>query len=1010
MRTILKRLRTSGRRLLLLLFVSLLVVAPLSDVVFADGPVQGWMAPGDPTIKFAEVPAATVPAGNLDCDFTDYEMLVREEKSLPRPPFSQEELWHTAKCAVRTPRGVHDGEYLEGGGSRIAGKFQGNAGKVLTIPNSTKLITVTTFIAYQSLEVDWYDHIVPEHNFETGEVTYNMTGRKDLTNGVGRDIYFRPNSYATSSNGKWLVADTNLGFMRINLETREMLSFSPGVPYGIGSSANTSVAISDDGRYAIRGVARGSSKTLWIYDLNTCDQPSEPITGPANCQYKDLKPVLDQASLDFSSYTVRFASPDLLTLRATQRDDEGKLHHFLVRMAPGGKTIEDVSYLALGDSFSSGEGAYDYELGTDTPENQCHLSRKSYPYLAAATLGLDSFHSVACSGARYDPDYVATPQYESVNAPQWLAGSKTQRAFVAQAKPDVVTISMIGNDIGFKNKVVRCLAPDSCFHFREDRQSIVDEMNSKFNALVALYSNIKMNADENAKVYVLGYPQLFSATGDCRFSVNFDAEERRMAQGLVGYLNAVIKAATERAGVQYIDVEDAFSGNLLCGGNKEAANGLTAGNDIGVFGVNFVGNESFHPNQLGHQLLVDELLEQSGYFTKPMPEPDTTKTVPDVLSQAYTNLVGGAPGGGTAKRILFVGTDGIRGVVRGGSIEVNTNPMLPVNALFEVWFNSIPTYAGALTTDENGALQGEITVPEDLEPGFHTLHLYGQDLTGQDVDLYETVYVAASPEDYDGDGIHNQEEQCLVTEPIGIDYDRDGIDDACDLEISELADDVPPEVTGTPDREPDADDWYKDDVTITWSVIDPEPSSGAPTQPAPMAADKEGVHTYTSDESCDPLGNCATGSIEIKIDKTAPLLGQAVWSCTTACPADSTIITISVSDGLSGLAATEYFLGDNDPGLGAATPVPIENGAIKIKTRDLPVGEHQITIRAKDRAGNWSSPLHEYAEVYKLLSIKLVSRQHSAQPPAQTIAQKIVTVVKTVVETVLGKLSKLFKW
>ncbi|MBX6334924.1 hypothetical protein IRY61_06340 [Candidatus Saccharibacteria bacterium] len=244
------------------------------------------------------------------------------------------------------------------------------------------------------------------------------------------------------------------------------------------------------------------------------------------------------------------------------------------------------------------------------------------------------------------------------------------------------------------------------------------------------------------------------------------------------------------------------------------------------------------------------------------------------------------------------------------------------------------------------------------------------------------MYIAASEDDIDGDGIRNEDEKCLAVEPANIDEDQDGIDDACDPEIDEPpADSIPPEVVGAPDREPDADGWYKDNVTITWTVTDPEPSSGTPTQPAQTVADREGAHTYTSDESCDPLGNCATGSIEIKIDKTAPLLGPATWNCVTACPADSTVITIPVSDELSGVAAAEYFLGNNDPGLGAATPIPVENGVIRFKTNDLPLGTHQITIRAKDKVGNWSLPLHEYAKVYNLLNIKLVSRQ---QPPVQS--------------------------
>src|SRR6185295_14449068 len=67
--------------------------------------------------------------------------------------------------------------------------------------------------------------------------------------------------------------------------------------------------------------------------------------------------------------------------------------------APG-TSLVGIDYLALGDSFSSGEGAQKYEIGTDESENLCHLSRVSFPYVIAQKLNFSNFHSIACSGAR----------------------------------------------------------------------------------------------------------------------------------------------------------------------------------------------------------------------------------------------------------------------------------------------------------------------------------------------------------------------------------------------------------------------------------------------------------------------------------------------------------------------------------------------------------------------------------------------------------------------------------
>jgi hypothetical protein len=81
----------------------------------------------------------------------------------------------------------------------------------------------------------------------------------------------------------------------------------------------------------------------------------------------------------------------------------------------------------------------------------------------------------------------------------------------------------------------------------------------------------------------------------------------------------------------------------------------------------------------------------------------------------------------------------------------------------------------------------------------------------------------------------------------------------------------PPTVTGTPDRSPNAAGWYDAPVTITWSAVDPDPSSGLATQPAPTVANIEGAGVvYASEPSCDPAGNCASGSLALSIDMTPP--------------------------------------------------------------------------------------------------------------------------------------------
>lgn len=112
-----------------------------------------------------------------------------------------------------------------------------------------------------------------------------------------------------------------------------------------------------------------------------------------------------------------------------------------------------------------------------------------------------------------------------------------------------------------------------------------------------------------------------------------------------------------------------------------------------------------------------------------------------------------------------------------------------------------------------------------------------------------------------------------------------------------------PIVVGTPEREPNSNGWYDDDVNISWNSIDPAPSSGGITQPSPTTAGTEGIHTYTSTPSCDSEQNCANGTIELKIDKTVPTISYTVYE--TPNPAgwnhSDTTVSFNCSDSISGI-------------------------------------------------------------------------------------------------------------
>ncbi|MEQ1698663.1 MAG: fibronectin type III domain-containing protein [Ilumatobacteraceae bacterium] len=77
-----------------------------------------------------------------------------------------------------------------------------------------------------------------------------------------------------------------------------------------------------------------------------------------------------------------------------------------------------------------------------------------------------------------------------------------------------------------------------------------------------------------------------------------------------------------------------------------------------------------------------------------------------------------------------------------------------------------------------------------------------------------------------------------------------------------------PIVTGTPDRAPNATGWYRAPVTITWTVDD----STADAPPPTVVSSEGASQSVVSPQSCDPAGNCASGSTSVSLDMTPPVL------------------------------------------------------------------------------------------------------------------------------------------
>ncbi len=385
-----------------------------------------------------------------------------------------------------------------------------------------------------------------------------------------------------------VVETLGRSFVRINLATLDMTAFAPA--YGTqGSPAllKSSVTISDDGRYV--AIANDTASVFKVYDLTGCTGTTENLQ-PKTCPTYDYRPFAESRIGGLRSVRhLRFINDRLLSFEAVSSDHslDG-----IYELAPTASINSLIDYLGLGDSYSSGEGAYNYLADTDSSNNRCHLSAHSYPLLLTHDLfnGAGG-HSVACSGATINDvgstssDYRGqvkdVPSFQQLqqNQPNLLASVMTnfapgylaQERFVQQYQPTAVTVGVGGNDIGFEDILLRCVTPhvslhlsdSNCYSTYEDRLEVTKLVDRTVPRWTMLYKQL-LAASPATRLYAVGYPKVASDTGNCALNVHLGKIELEFSNELITYLNNGVKQAADKANVTYIDISEALAGHRLC--------------------------------------------------------------------------------------------------------------------------------------------------------------------------------------------------------------------------------------------------------------------------------------------------------------------------------------------------------------------------------------------------------------------------------------------------------------
>ncbi|MEC3977811.1 SGNH/GDSL hydrolase family protein [Amycolatopsis sp. H20-H5] len=222
--------------------------------------------------------------------------------------------------------------------------------------------------------------------------------------------------------------------------------------------------------------------------------------------------------------------------------------------------VTATSYVALGDSYSSGVGA-----GSYGSSGSCKRSANAYPQLWANAHAGTQLTFVACSGARTND---VLNQAASVNS-----------------STTMVSVTVGGNDAGFTDVITTCTlnGDQACIDRVNTAKSYVN--NTLPSLLDNVYRTIKSKAP-SAKLYVLSYPRFYTVPGSC--SLGLSDTKRTAINSGSDTLASVLSQRASAAGATFVDVRPAFTGHNICSGGTSYLNSLT-----------FPVDESYHPTAAG---------------------------------------------------------------------------------------------------------------------------------------------------------------------------------------------------------------------------------------------------------------------------------------------------------------------------------------------------------------------------------------------------------------------------
>ena len=444
------------------------------------------------------------------------------------------------------------------------------------------------------------------------------------------------------------------------------------VPMATVSAATRSTVLTtgNSGYYAVSAVVNGVP--TMFSPLVTVDTPGASLTVNPSAVVPGLKTTVSGSGFGVGSkvklYIDRSTAPSVgSTTSGTSATFSKSVtigalsagQHVMIAIAANGKTsstpftvVVPTDYTAMGDSYSSGEGTGDFLEGTDTSINQCHQSPHAYPALLDLSQLIGSLTFVACSGSVTDDIYNANHQLytgsDGYLVPAQLCGTQGATDCSPGGSPPispstkVVTLTIGGNDTGFKQVLTSCVQADLVYFHMGGKcmndATLTQQTQARMNALAGTAAATTPDghtihrltdvlsaihqAAPYAHVYMAGYPVLFgkSFRGSCTVGNivimglagapsggilapgTISKNDATYLNGLAKQLNGIIKSAVKSSGkwATYVDPTTRFAGHGFCDSQVSWLNPLNT--TVDPSGVpSYVNPFSFHPTVTGQQ-------------------------------------------------------------------------------------------------------------------------------------------------------------------------------------------------------------------------------------------------------------------------------------------------------------------------------------------------------------------------------------------------------------------------